>query len=95
MYEHFCQVLPVFTLETDSDNTALPTKPPTRLSAPQVPAKHSSTVRLYPDTLLPLETKAKYKGRHPQNTCNQLLELQHIFDELEALGVFIQAPRRC
>ena len=41
---------------------------------------------LDPDNLLPLETKAKYKGRHPHNTRNQLLELQHKFDELEALG---------
>ena len=28
------------------------------------------------------------KGRLPQYACNQLLELQHKFDELEALGVF-------
>ena len=50
--EHFCKVHPVFTPESNSDNSAL-AKPPTRSSTPQVAVKHSSTVRLTPPIYFP------------------------------------------
>ena len=125
--EHFCQVRPVFTPEPARDNTALSSKSPTRSPTTKAAIKHSSTVRLDPDNLLPVDIKAKFfslldeydnvfdptisgyngaagpfeakvnmgpveppqrKRRLPQYARSQLLELQHKFDELEALGVF-------
>lgn len=64
--EHFCQVRPVSTPEPDSNNKQLLAKPPPQPSTAQTGVKHSSTVRLDPDNLLPGEIKAKFTSLDPR-----------------------------
>ena len=58
--EHFCQVRATFTPEPVGDNSPPTAKPPPKPSVPIPSTKHSSTVRLDPDNLLPRDIRAKF-----------------------------------
>ena len=70
--EHFCQVRVTFTPEPPGDNSPSAAKPPPKPPVPMPGTKHSSNVRLDPDSLLPYNIRAKFTSL--------LDEYDHVFD---------------